>query len=163
MGSNLMILTVFESKVAPPIAISFLSDVRKLFIEEIRREHGAASANNLAATIDQVSVAYQYIRLDRAIQRKRNEFKDSTRNDSLRRLNHSLDEVSMLMQRNINDLLMRGENLEAVSDKADQLRESSRRFARQARKLSKGAWLQTYGPFIAVGLVILIIIIVLML
>lgn len=124
------------------------------------------------------------------IQRKRTQFKDPRSHDSLKRLNQNLTEITSIMQKNINDLILRGENLEDVNKRAEDLRDTSRVFASEqslslltegrtrieathpliyldsiydflllemAHKMSLRAWMETYLPFITLGIVCLLI------
>eukprot|EP01055_Gregarina_sp_Pseudo9_P001033 Gregarina_sp_Pseudo_9__1032@NODE_1668_length_1411_cov_15_078717_g1546_i0_p1_GENE_NODE_1668_length_1411_cov_15_078717_g1546_i0NODE_1668_length_1411_cov_15_078717_g1546_i0_p1_ORF_typecomplete_len257_score20_62Longin/PF13774_6/2_3e07Synaptobrevin/PF00957_21/7_3e03Synaptobrevin/PF00957_21/9_3e07SLM4/PF16818_5/0_0023Glyco_transf_88/PF16849_5/3_4e03Glyco_transf_88/PF16849_5/0_1_NODE_1668_length_1411_cov_15_078717_g1546_i05451315 len=111
-GGSLIVLCVFESSYPKNLALVFLEEIRKAFLEEIKREHGASAVTNYSSFIETATTPYQYIRFDRVIQKKRLEFKDPRSQESLKRLNQSLNEVSQIMQTNITDLLLRGENLE---------------------------------------------------
>eukprot|EP01057_Protomagalhaensia_wolfi_P003232 Protomagalhaensia_wolfi_Nauph_80__3231@NODE_3293_length_835_cov_108_432161_g2584_i0_p1_GENE_NODE_3293_length_835_cov_108_432161_g2584_i0NODE_3293_length_835_cov_108_432161_g2584_i0_p1_ORF_typecomplete_len237_score46_51Synaptobrevin/PF00957_21/5_7e19Longin/PF13774_6/0_00081SLM4/PF16818_5/0_014MCU/PF04678_13/0_072Serine_rich/PF08824_10/3_7e02Serine_rich/PF08824_10/1Serine_rich/PF08824_10/2_3e02Fzo_mitofusin/PF04799_13/3_8e03Fzo_mitofusin/PF04799_13/0_17Fzo_mitofusin/PF04799_13/4e03_NODE_3293_lengt len=148
-GGSLIIMSLFESAYPKHLALVFMDEIRKAFFEELKREHGISI--NYGSIIETARTPYQYIRFDRVIQKKRVEFKDPRSHESLKRLNQSLTEVSQIMQTNIADLLLRGENLEDVSRKADDLKEKSRTFAKVAKRLSARAALAAYLPFIIVG------------
>lgn len=63
------------------------------------------------------------------------------------------------MRRNVDDILLRGENLHDVERKANDLKYASLEFSRAAKKLSFHVLIQKYAPILAISVIILIIII----
>lgn len=63
------------------------------------------------------------------------------------------------MRRNVDDILLRGENLTDVEKKANDLKYASLEFSRAARKLSIQALIQKYAPILTILVVVLIILI----
>ncbi|XP_666567.1 hypothetical protein [Cryptosporidium hominis TU502] len=63
------------------------------------------------------------------------------------------------MRRNVDDILLRGENLNDVERKANDLKFASLEFSRAAKKLSLHALIQKYAPILALSAIVLIIII----
>lgn len=94
------------------------------------------------------------LRPERIIEKKWAEFRDPRSNDCLKRLNKNLIDISNIMSKNINDLILRGENLEGtisssrwrrrtfvsyrilsdVGRRADELKEKSQMFASEGPK-----------------------------
>ncbi len=73
------------------------------------------------------------------------------------KLNESLGEVQDIMRKNIDDLLLKGENLEQVGSKASALRDQSDMFRKNARYLSLQQLVKQYAVLGLVGLFILLI------
>lgn len=62
-----------------------------------------------------------------------------------------------MMTKNIEDLLYRGDSLEKMGDMSSRLREDSAKYKRAAVRINWELLLKQYGPFGALGLVILIL------
>ena len=62
-----------------------------------------------------------------------------------------------MMTKNIEDLLYRGDSLEKMGDMSSRLREDSAKYKRAAVRINWELLLKQYGPFGALGLVIVIL------
>ena len=60
-----------------------------------------------------------------------------------------------IMKQNIQDVLGRGERLDAAAAKSSSLRDASGKYAKDARYLNTRAMLRKYGPLAAVGLLVI--------
>ncbi len=61
------------------------------------------------------------------------------------KLNESLVEVNNIVKHSMQDLISRGENIDDVGRRAQDLREASRRFAKQAQTINFHALMRQYG------------------
>lgn len=61
------------------------------------------------------------------------------------------------MTKNIEDLLYRGDSLERMGDMSSRLREDSRKYKRAAVRINWELLIKQYGPFVGLGLVVLIL------
>lgn len=67
--------------------------------------------------------------------------------------------MTQVMTKNIEDLLYRGDSLEKMGDLSSRLREDSAKYKRAAVRINWELLLKQYGPFGALGLVILILLV----
>eukprot|EP00746_Dinoflagellata_sp_MGD_P120972 gnl/MRDRNA2_/MRDRNA2_56302_c0_seq1.p1 gnl/MRDRNA2_/MRDRNA2_56302_c0~~gnl/MRDRNA2_/MRDRNA2_56302_c0_seq1.p1 ORF type:complete len:271 (-),score=46.95 gnl/MRDRNA2_/MRDRNA2_56302_c0_seq1:368-1180(-) len=117
------------------LAFAFLEDVIRAFQEELKIEFGTYSVD-YQSRIDTIEKPYYFIHFDRTIKKLKDEYKDSNSSKSLHRLNQSLYLVSGIMQQNIDDILLRGESLDTVRSKGDDLKIASRGFVEVAASLN---------------------------
>ncbi|KAI7158427.1 hypothetical protein KC343_g15011, partial [Hortaea werneckii] len=95
----------------------------------------------------------------RYIERTKKTYQDSRATDNLSRLNDELKDVTQVMTKNIEDLLYRGDSLDKMGDMSSRLREDSAKYKRAAVRINWELLLKQYGPFGALGLVILILLV----
>ena len=67
--------------------------------------------------------------------------------------------MTQVMTKNIEDLLYRGDSLEKMGDMSSRLREDSAKYKRAAVRINWELLLKQYGPFGALGLIILILLV----
>jgi vesicle transport protein SEC22 len=144
-------LTLTHGSYPKKLAFAFLEDILAEFQEELKREFGSGAGVDYRSRVETIERAYSFIKFDRVIQRKRQEYRDPSSTRSMQRLNDSLTEVSSIMRKNIDDILQRGDNLEEVGRKATQLKGASKDFSGMAKQLNLQAMLQKYG---IVGIVV---------
>ena len=98
------------------------------------------------------------MQFDTFIQRTKKTYQDSRASQNLDKLNDELRDVTKVMTKNIEDLLYRGDSLERMGDMSQRLREDSRKYRRAAVRINWELLLKQYGPFGAVGLIIIVFI-----
>lgn len=74
---------------------------------------------------------------------------------SLDRLNDELRDVTKVMTKNIEDLLYRGDSLERMGEISSRLRDDSKKYRRAAVRINWDLLLKQYGPFAALGFIVL--------
>merc|ERR1719191_824677 len=102
-------MALFDKAYPKNLSFAFLDDIQRLFQEELKREFGTGSVD-YRSHIETIEKPYYFIKFDRQITKKKNEYKDPSSTKSLNRLNENLTEVSSIMRQNIDDILSRGEN-----------------------------------------------------
>merc|ERR1719356_2374564 len=127
MDSGVCYMALFDKSYPKNLAFAFLEEIQRLFEEELQREFGTGSVD-YRSKIETIEKPYYFIKFDRQITKKKAEYKDTSSSKALGRLNENLTEVSGIMRQNIDDILKRGENLDTISDKARDLRDTSKRF-----------------------------------
>uniref|UniRef100_A0A0G4I3T2 Vesicle-trafficking protein SEC22b n=1 Tax=Chromera velia CCMP2878 TaxID=1169474 RepID=A0A0G4I3T2_9ALVE len=154
-------MTLCQKNFPKKLSFAYLEDLHRAFLEELKKEFGTSSNVDYRSHIDTIEKPYYFIKFDRTIQQKKREYSDtrSSRNEAMAKLNNSLGDVKAIMSKNIEDVLTRGENLEDVGKKAQDLRTQSELFKNQAKKLNLHALLKAYGPIAVIVLVFLIFII----
>merc|ERR1719160_569610 len=150
-------LALFDKGYPKNLAFAFLEDIHKLFQEDLKREFGSGSVD-YRSHIETIEKPYYFIKFDRQITKKKAEYRDPNSSKALSRLNENLTEVSSIMRQNIDEILQRGDSLDSISDKARDLRDTSKQFKDTTRMLSFMTALQKYGVPAVIGLVILLVI-----
>lgn len=87
----------------------------------------------------------------------------SSGSDKVLRVQKQVGEVVGVMQTNIDKVLDRGERLEDLQDKSDNLADTASDFNMRARRLQKKMWWRQMKMKICIGLGILIILIIIIL
>lgn len=150
-------LALFDKGYPKNLAFSFLEDIHKLFQEDLKREFGCTAGVDYRSHIETIEKPYYFIKFDRQITKKKSEYKDPNSSKALNRLNDNLTEVSSIMRQNIDEILHRGDNLDTISDKARDLRDTSKQFKDTTRMLSFMTALQKYGVPAVIGLFVLLV------
>mmetsp|Transcript_122232 Transcript_122232/g.305103 ORF Transcript_122232/g.305103 Transcript_122232/m.305103 type:complete len:225 (-) Transcript_122232:29-703(-) len=150
-------MALFDKGYPKNLAFAFLEDVNRLFQEELKREFGTGSVD-YRSHIETIEKPYYFIKFDRQITKKKAEYRDPQSSKALGRLNDNLTEVSSIMRQNIDEILTRGENLESVGRKANDLKDSSQKFKNMTSRLSFHTMVQKYGVPVVIGLVVISII-----
>lgn len=101
---------------------------------------------------------YAFVEFDTFIQKTKKTYQDSRASANLDKLNDELKDVTKVMTKNIEDLLYRGDSLERMGDMSQRLREDSKKYKRAAVRINWELLLKQYGPFGALGLIMIILI-----
>jgi len=147
-------MTLCDKSYPKKLAFSFLGEIHRSFEDELKREFGTHSVD-YRSLIETIEKPYYFIKFDRVIQRKKTDYRDPRSNRALNKLNESLSEVTDIMRKNIDEIFLRGENLDEVSRKAEDLKTHSSQFATSARILRIQALIQKYTPIMVAGLILL--------
>jgi vesicle transport protein SEC22 len=149
LNDSLCYIAITEHAYPKKLALTFLEDIRAEFQTSYK------SSDYLSPSLR----PYQYSEFERFIDRTKKTYQDSRATDNLSRLNDELKDVTQVMTKNIEDLLYRGDSLEKMGDMSSRLREDSAKYKRAAVRINWELLLKQYGPFGALGLVILILLI----
>ena len=101
---------------------------------------------------------YAFVEFDTFIQRTKKTYQDARASSNLDKLNDELRDVTKVMTKNIEDLLYRGDSLERMGDMSQRLREDSKKYRKAAVRINWELLLKQYGPFGAVGFIMLVFI-----
>merc|ERR1719150_1039177 len=99
-------LTLCEKNCPKKLAFGFLDDIHQSFLEELKREFGTHSGVDYRSHIDTVEKPYYFIKFERVIQKKKAEYQNPSSHKAMSKLNESLTEVSNIMRKNIDEMLM---------------------------------------------------------
>lgn len=146
LNDSLVYMAITEKSYPKKLALTYLEDVRAEFQTSYRREQ----------YLDPSLRPYAYAEFDRFVERTKKTYQDSRATDNLGRLNDELKDVTQVMTKNIEDLLYRGDSLEKMGDMSSRLREDSAKYKRAAVRINWELLLKQYGPFAALGLIILL-------
>lgn len=98
-----------------------------------------------------------YFPLEKVISRKKKEFRDSSAKENIDKLNQELMDIKSIMHENFDMILNRDRNLSKISQMSSDLKDNSKKFRKDAKKLRLSMWLRQYATWIAIGLILLFI------
>ncbi|EED19294.1 protein transport protein sec22 [Talaromyces stipitatus ATCC 10500] len=98
---------------------------------------------------------YAFVEFDTFIQRTKGTYQNSRAAANLDKLNDELRDVTKVMTKNIEDLLYRGDSLERMGEMSGRLREDSMKYRKAAVRINWELLMKQYGPFAAVGFIML--------
>lgn len=145
ISSSICFLTICEKSYPRKLAFTYLSDLATEFTTTY-------SPNSYQSPTLR---PYAFVEFDTFIQRTKKTYQDSRASQNLDKLNDELRDVTKVMTKNIEDLLYRGDSLERMGDMSQRLREDSRKYRKAAVRINWELLLKQYGPFGAVGFIIL--------
>lgn len=151
IASNTLFLTLTVKSYPRKLAYIYLDEVSNRFMDYVQRISGPQWASILAS----LDRPYYYIQFDKTLQQVRREFADPTSRESTTRLNNDLQDIQSIMKKNISDILVRGENLDAIADTSRTLAESSKEFKWKAKKMNMLALYRKWAPLLVGALLVL--------
>lgn len=99
---------------------------------------------------------YAFMEFDTFISRTKATYSDARATQNLDKLNDELRDVTKVMTKNIEDLLYRGDSLERMGELSSRLRDDSKKYRKAAVKINWDLMLKQYGPFAALGFIIIV-------
>jgi vesicle transport protein SEC22 len=151
---NTVFLTCTTKNFNKQKAFSFLEEISKLFQEEIQRL-ATSSGLTLQSYVDGITKPYFFITFDRTIQKKKKELESAP--NAMASVTTTIQEVNQIMRKSLDEMLQRGEALEDVGRKADDLKAASMKFAKQAKIANLKALMRDYGAYAAIVAVFLLV------
>ncbi|MCJ1321009.1 SNAP receptor [Xylographa vitiligo] len=145
VSSSICFLTICEKSYPRKLAFTYLSDLATEFTTTY------SPSSYQSPTLR----PYAFVEFDTFIQRTKKTYQDSRASQNLDKLNDELRDVTKVMTKNIEDLLYRGDSLERMGDMSQRLREDSKKYRKAAVRINWELMLKQYGPFAAVGFIML--------
>ena len=145
---QLCFLTICDKSYPRKLAFTYLSDLATEFTTTY------SSQAYLSATCR----PYAFVEFDTFMQRTKKTYQDSRATQNLDKLNDELRDVTKVMTKNIEDLLYRGDSLERMGEMSGRLREDSKKYRRAAVRINWELLLKQYGPFVGVGVVMIVLV-----
>jgi vesicle transport protein SEC22 len=141
-------------------AFGFLEDISKLFQEEMKRVIGSTGSVDYRSYVETINKPYHFIAFDRIIQKRRAEWLSAQgpSNQGVLKVQEGLLEVNQIMRKSLDEMLQRGEALEDVGRRADDLKSASKAFAKRANLMNLQALLRDWGIVAAIALLFLFVI-----
>lgn len=134
------------------LAFVFLDEVLHSFVQYLHQQVGP----NWESTVRQLDRPYVYIQFDRTLVQMRREFADPQSRQSVQKLNNEIQDIQNIMRTSLQDMMVRGEHLDDIKDRSEGLRDTSKQFAANARRLNLLAMWRKYAPLIVGALVIIV-------
>ena len=132
--NNVCYLTITRKQFPKQTAFDFLVAVKQEFVQQF-------GVNDPL----QQTRPYPYLSFEANIHRLKKEFSD-VRQQPFHQLNQELTDVHSIMNKNLEDMLLRGENLENMSSLSEQLKDSSLKYRKDANYLNLLLKYRKYGP-----------------
>ncbi|CAD6578795.1 MAG: SNAP receptor [Alectoria sarmentosa] len=145
---QLCFLTICDHSYPRKLAFTYLSDLATEFTTTY------SSSQYLSPNCR----PYAFVEFDTFMQRTKKTYQDSRASQNLDKLNDELRDVTKVMTKNIEDLLYRGDNLERMGELSGRLKEDSRKYKRAAVRINWELLLKQYGPFVGVGVMMIVLI-----
>jgi vesicle transport protein SEC22 len=139
-------LTLSDRGYPRRLAFQYLSEIQ----QEFQRIHGAE--------LSRYSRPYACVAFEPKMSKMRREYLDPQAPGNLKKLNTDLADIHSIMQQNISDVLQRGERLDVMETRSSTLLSESKKFEKYGRWINIQALYKTYGPVVAVVLVVMFII-----
>ncbi|KAF2443564.1 protein transporter SEC22 [Karstenula rhodostoma CBS 690.94] len=143
--ADLAFLCICNRAYPRKLAFTYLSDLQTEFENNYKPD--AYSSPTLRP--------YALNGFDKYIQQTKETYQDTRATQNLDKLNSELKDVTKVMTKNIEDLLYRGDSLERMGDMSSRLREDSRKYRKAAVRINWELLLKQYGPFGALGFIII--------
>lgn len=145
---DVVYLTLVDKAYPKKLAFQYLDELSKEFI------------SLYGTQIDGVARPYAFIKFDTFIQKTKKLYLDTRTQRNIERLNADIAEVHSIMTRNIQDVLGQGERLDRMTEMSSMLSQDAKQLAVKAKGLYHQALVQKYLPWVIVGGVLLLTIIV---
>lgn len=146
VAGDVVYMTVTDRSFSRDVVFAFLADLAAQF----------STAYPPQQVFSPTLRPYNFVAFEGAIEAARKRFADMRAAQSLDVLNSELRDVTKVMTKNIEDLLYRGDSLERMGELSSRLRDDSKKYRRAAVKINWDLLLKQYGPFAALGFIILV-------
>lgn len=146
IDSDIVFLCICERTYPRKLAFTYLSDLAR----EFTTTHPPAQVHAPALR------PYAFMDFDTFISRTKATYSDARATQNLDRLNDELRDVTKVMTKNIEDLLYRGDSLERMGELSSRLRDDSKKYRKAAVRINWDLLVKQYGPFAALGFIILV-------
>lgn len=150
--NDILVIVITASNFPDQLALSYLSELHDEFCHIHLNE--IISFKNRGEMIR----PYQFMSFETFISKSKKIYADSRAKDGLHEINNQLNDVKNIMNKNINDLLNRGENLNNLQDLSTSLREQSIKYKKYAKKINWDLFIKQYAPVVVVALVVFLLI-----
>ncbi|KAH6850790.1 Longin-like domain-containing protein [Chaetomium sp. MPI-CAGE-AT-0009] len=146
IAADIVYVAITERTYPRKLAFTYLSDLATEF----------STTYPAAQLLSPVLRPYAFMEFDTFISRTKATYSDARATQNLDKLNDELRDVTKVMTKNIEDLLYRGDSLERMGELSTRLRDDSRKYKRAAVKINWDLMLKQYGPFGALGFIMLV-------
>lgn len=150
--NDVLIIAITSDTFPNQLALSYLCELHDEFI------HIHSNEMKLNLQRGEMLKPYQYMSFETFITKTKRVYADSRAKDGLSDINNQLRDVKNIMNKNINDLLNRGEELNNLQDLSSSLREQSIKYKKYAKKINWDLFIKKYAPLTVVVLVVLLLI-----
>jgi len=158
--SGCVLLVLTELMYPQQLAFQYLTEIQDLVQEEWQKKFGSSASIDYGSKIETIDSPYVFQNMERSINKLKKDYKDSNSEINVDRLNKELLDINNIMRDNFELILNRDNTLKNLSGKAVNLKESSKKYKDNARKLKMSFYWKKYGTIaIIVGAFVLFIMI----
>lgn len=140
-----VIMVLSEVRYPQQLAFQYLAEIQDLVQEECRKKFGSNSSVDYGSKIETIESPYAFQNMERALNKLKKDYRDSNSQINVERLNKELLDINNIMRDNFELILNRDSTLNTLSGKATNLRESSKKYKDNARKLKMSFYWKKYG------------------
>jgi len=134
---------------------SYPKKLARAFLDEIKKEFDI----QYGAEVRGATRPYAFIKFDTFIQKTKKLYLDTKSDRNLDRVSKELSEVHQIITRNIQEILSRGQKIDSVTRKSEQLLFESRIYEKRTHWLNTKLFWRKWAPVIVVGVILLLVII----
>ncbi len=145
ISNNVCFLTICNKQFPRQSAFEFLMSIQQEFFQQY----------GINDPLQQTR-PYPYLSFENNIHRLKKEYADP-RSLPFHHINEELTNVHTIMNKNLEDMLLRGENLTNMTSLSDQLKDSSLKYRKDANYLNRLLKYKKYGPVVAAIVLVLVI------
>jgi len=145
---GLTFLCMADEEFGRRIPFAFLDDIKNRFIAT----YGNRGRSALAYAMNE--------EFSRVLQKQMEYYSNNPNADKVTRVKEDLDNVKSVMVQNIEKVLDRGERIELLVDKTENLNAAAVKFKKQSTQLKKRMWWKNVKLYLIVGVVLVIIILI---
>lgn len=146
IASDIVYFCITERSYPRKLAFTYLSDLATEF----------TTMYPMSQLLNPTLRPYAFMEFDNFIAKTKSTYSDARATQNLDKLNDELRDVTKVMTKNIEDLLYRGDSLERMGEISSRLRDDSKKYRRAAVRINWELMLKQYGPFGALGLIIIV-------
>ena len=134
-----------------------MSDIDDGFTEELKNQFGTQSVSYYSK-LETIDRANYFLKFEKYIKKKRNEYLDAKSNSNIERLNKEISDVHQIMAENLNLIMDRDRTLNSISSLSEIIKDSSGKFEKTARETRLRMLMAKYAIFIGIGAIFFLII-----
>eukprot|EP01114_Cavostelium_apophysatum_P009952 TRINITY_DN2328_c0_g1_i2.p1 TRINITY_DN2328_c0_g1~~TRINITY_DN2328_c0_g1_i2.p1 ORF type:complete len:218 (+),score=54.95 TRINITY_DN2328_c0_g1_i2:72-725(+) len=142
---DIVYLTLCERSYPKKLAVKFLEELQK----EFDIQYGAEALTTKRP--------YAFIKFDTFIQKTKKVYADTRSQRNLSKVTEDLNDVNRIMTKNISEILGRGEKINSVAKKSDDLLASSALYEKAAKNLNSMLFFRQYGPLLVVVIIVILL------
>jgi vesicle-associated membrane protein 7 len=150
VSDGLTYLCMTDSEFSRQVAFKFLAEIKRRFVQMYGDRGKTALAFAMNADFERV------------LQAQMEYFNQQRGDDRVSQVNEQIAEVRGLMVQNIDRVLERGEKIELLVDKTDELERNAVKFKKSARHLKHAMWWKNAKLCIIIALILAVVIYVIL-
>ena len=140
------------------MAFHFLVEIDEGFTEELKNQFGTQSVSYYSK-LETIDRANYFLKFEKFIKKKRNEYLDVDNNNNIERLNKEISDVHQIMKENINLFMDRERNINSMYNLSESIKDNSGKFEKTAKQTKLRMLWAKYSIFIIIFAIILFIIV----
>eukprot|EP01105_Mastigella_eilhardi_P018289 TRINITY_DN4224_c0_g1_i2.p2 TRINITY_DN4224_c0_g1~~TRINITY_DN4224_c0_g1_i2.p2 ORF type:complete len:239 (+),score=72.44 TRINITY_DN4224_c0_g1_i2:63-719(+) len=145
--NNVCFLTLCEKSYPKKLAFSFLEELQKEF------------DTSYGAEVEKIQRPYGFIMFDSFIQKTKKLYLDTRSQRNISKVAEDLRDVQKIMTKNLQDILERGDKIQAVAARSEELVSQTSKYHSNAKSFHNMMVLRQYAPFVIAAIIIILVII----